>query len=318
MASQGSDGLSLVGLGSFVTDGGIETDLMFRRGIDFPHFAAFPLLDTAVGRTALGDYYAGYAAIAAASGRPLMLESPTWRANPDWGRLLGYSVEDLYRVNTAAIAFMVDLRDHYRDAVGYIRISGTVGPRHDGYDADQAPHPDTALDYHRPQLAAFAAHRADLATAYTITHVGEAIGIVRAARAEGIPIAVSFTVDSDGCLLSGRTLADSIRAVDAAAAPDYFLVNCAHPSHIQAAVTSEPGEWTRRIAGTRANASTAGHADLDDAVARGDGTPAEFAEAHAELLSRLPHLSIVGGCCGTDQRHVDAVVHVDARRVDEP
>jgi S-methylmethionine-dependent homocysteine/selenocysteine methylase len=220
-------------------------------------------------------------------------------------------------VNSAAIEFMADLRRDHVDVVGVIRISGSIGPRDDGYSAASAPHPDAAFDYHRPQLAAFAAGGADLATAYTITHVGEAIGIVRAARAEQLPIAVSFTVDADGRLLSGTGLADAIRAVDDAAPPDYFLINCAHPSHIAAAVGSEPGDWTRRIAGTRANASTAGHADLDEAVARDDGTPREFATAQADLIDRLPHLSILGGCCGTDERHIDAMVREMARRAGE-
>jgi homocysteine S-methyltransferase len=298
------------GSGTFVTDGGIETDLIYRRGADLPHFAAFPLLETAEGQAMLRGYYAEYAAIASASGRSLMLETPTWRANPDWGQLLGYSAVDLDRVNRTAITFMAELRRAYLDGVEDIRISGTVGPRHDGFSAECAPDPDVALEYHQPQLAAFAAAHADLATAYTITHVGEAIGIVRAARIEGLPIAVSFTLDSDGRLLSGITLAEAIDQVDALAAPDYFLVNCAHPSHIEAAV-SEPGEWTRRIAGTRANASAVSHADLDEAIARGDGTPSEFAAAQRELMSRLPHLSILGGCCGTDERHIAALMQVD-------
>ncbi|WP_163801456.1 homocysteine S-methyltransferase family protein [Mycolicibacterium sediminis] len=304
----GGVGHPLIGSDAFVTDGGIETDLMLRRGVDLPHFAAFPLVETAAGRSTLREYYSGYAAIAAATGRPLMLESPTWRANPDWGLLLGYAVDDLARVNSRAIEFMTDLRREHADSIGRIRVSGTVGPRHDGYSAEQAPTSDDAFDYHRPQLAAFAAGHADLATAYTITHVEEAVGIVRAARAEHLAVAVSFTVDSDGRLLSGRSLADAIGEVDELAAPDHFLVNCAHPRHIRAAIGAEPGAWTRRIAGTRANAADAGHADLDEAVERGDGTPESFASAQAELLADLPHLSILGGCCGTDERHVAAMM----------
>ncbi|WP_237572297.1 homocysteine S-methyltransferase family protein [Mycolicibacterium lacusdiani] len=301
----------------FVTDGGIETDLMFRRGVNLPHFAAFVLLDTAEGRSALRDYYAGYAAIASAGGHPLLLESPTWRANPDWGRLLGYDAGDLERVNSAAIEFMAELRRDHVDAIGHILVSGSIGPRHDGYAASSEPHPDAAFDYHRPQLAAFAAASADLATAYTITHVGEAIGIVLAARAERLPIAVSFTVDADGRLLSGIGLAEAITTVDEAAPPDYFLVNCAHPSHIATAVGPEQADWNRRIAGIRANASTAGHADLDAAIERDDGTPREFAAAQAELLDRLPHLSILGGCCGTDERHIGAMVRETSHRSSE-
>jgi homocysteine S-methyltransferase len=292
---------------STVTDGGIETDLIHRRGAELREFAAFPLVETVDGRAMLRSYFDDYAAIARAHGRDLMLESPTWRANPDWGALLGYSVDDLARVNRAAIEFMQDLRRAYTgDVGGDIRVSGTVGPRHDGYSPSQALEPSDAAAYHRPQIAAFATAGADLATAYTITHVGEAIGIVQAARREGLPIALSFTVETDGRLASGDTLADAVTRVDGEAPPDYFLVNCAHPRHIEAALTVQGG-WAQRITGTRANASTAGHDDLDEAVARGDGTPDDFAEAQRRLMISLPHLSIVGGCCGTDARHVAAV-----------
>ena len=288
-----------------VTDGGIETDLIHRRGATLDEFAAFPLVETVDGRAMLRGYFDGYAAIASSRHRGLMLESPTWRASPDWGALLGYTTDDLTRVNIAAIDFMKELRRAYTDAVGDIRISGTIGPRRDGYSPSDALEPAEAAAYHRPQIAAFATAGADLTTAYTITHVGEAVGIVRAARQEGLPVAVSFTVETDGRLASGDSLADAVARVDEAAAPDYFLVNCAHPRHIEAAL-DVAGEWTRRIAGTRANASTAGHDDLDEAVARGDGTPGEFAEAQRRLMALLPHLSIVGGCCGTDARHVAA------------
>ena len=294
---------------SFVTDGGIETDLIYRRGVDLPNFAAFPLLESPDGRALLRRYYEDYVAIAEASGHGLLLESPTWRANADWGRLLDYSAPDLTRVNMAGIAMMAEIRRHHRHEIVDILVSGTVGPRYDGYSAHARLEPDAAARYHQPQLAAFAAAEADLATAYTITHVGEAVGIVRAARAVGLPIAVSFTIDTDGRLPSGTTLARAIAAVDATAAPDYFLVNCAHPSYIERALT-DPGAWTERIAGTRANASLASHAELDQATELDDGDPDEFAAAQRRLMARLPHLSILGGCCGTDARHIAALMNV--------
>lgn len=290
-----------------VTDGGIETDLIHRRGAQLTDFAAFPLVETPEGRALLRSYFDDYAGIASAHGHALILESPTWRANPDWGGRLGYSVQDLTAVNIAAIELMKDLRRSYAETVdGDVIVSGTVGPRYDGYSAADEIEPAAAADYHRPQLAAFADAGADRATAYTISYVGEAIGIVQAARQVGIPIAVSFTVETDGRLASGIPLADALRRVDDVAAPDFFLVNCAHPSHVEVALTV-PGEWTRRIAGTRTNASPAGHDDLDAAVERGDGTPEEFAAAQHRLMNRLPHLSIVGGCCGTDARHIAAI-----------
>jgi S-methylmethionine-dependent homocysteine/selenocysteine methylase len=288
---------------SFVTDGGLETDLIYLRGVDLPEFAAFPLLDSESGSALLRAYFEDYVAIARDSGRALLLETPTWRASPDWGSLLGYSADELARVNAASVELLGALRERHREALHAVLVSGSIGPRYDGYSADARVEPEVAADYHAGQLAAFATAGADLATAYTLTHVGEAIGIVRAARAVGLPIAISFTVETDGRLPSGSTLAAAIEDVDAAAPPDYYLVNCAHPSHIERALT-EPGGWTERIAGTRGNASLASHAELDAATELDDGDPDEFAAAQVRLAERLPQLSIVGGCCGTDARHV--------------
>jgi len=292
----------------FLTDGGIETDLIHRRGVDLPDFAAFPLLDTESGRAVLRSYYDDYLAIARASGSPLLLESPTWRANPDWGTRLGYSAAELARLNRAGIALMRELQAQYANQVLTL-VSGSVGPRYDGYSADARLAPDEAADYHRPQLDAFAAAGADLATAYTITHVGEAVGIVRAARRAGLPVAVSFTVEPSGRLPSGAPLPDAIAETDAVAPADYYLLNCAYPTHIQAAL-SEPGPWTDRIAGIRANASKRSHAELDEAPELDDGDPLEFAADTYKLAARLPRLSILGGCCGTDARHIDALAHL--------
>jgi homocysteine S-methyltransferase len=291
----------------FVTDGGMETDLIFHHGVDLPDFAAFPLLDTAGGRGLLTRYYDGYATIAQQASAGLMLEAPTWRANPDWGARLGYRAADLARVNTAAIALLAGLRERYTATlgIGTVLVSGMVGPRGDGYVAGR-PDPHQAAGYHGPQLEAFAAAGADLATALTLTDVPEAIGIVQAARAVGLPIAISFTVETDGRLPSGPTIADAITTVDAAAAPDYYLINCAHPTHIRTGLT-QPGTWIDRIIGIRANASLKSHAELDDAEDLDEGDIGALAEAQAALTAALPALTILGGCCGTDHRHVAAL-----------
>jgi homocysteine S-methyltransferase len=291
----------------FVTDGGLETDLIFHHGVDLPDFAAFPLLDTAEGRGLLTQYYDGYATIAQQAGAGLMLEAPTWRANPDWGARLGYSAADLARVNTAAITLLAGLRERYTATlnIGTVLVSGMVGPRGDGY-AGGLPDPQEAARYHSPQLEAFAAAGADLATALTLTDVPEAIGVVQAARTAGLPVAISFTVETDGRLPSGPTIADAITTVDATAAPDYYLINCAHPTHIRAGL-SPPGPWTDRIIGTRANASLRSHEELDEAEDLDEGDIATLVAAQAGLTAALPALTILGGCCGTDQRHVAAL-----------
>jgi S-methylmethionine-dependent homocysteine/selenocysteine methylase len=293
-----------------VTDGGMETDLIFHHGVDLPHFAAFPLLETATGRALLEDYYDSYAAIARCAGTGLMLESPTWRANPGWGARLGYSPADLTRVNESAIAMLAQLRERYAATIPDIVLSGMVGPQDDGYHPDRLTGPDEAKTYHGPQIGAFAQAGADMITAYTLTSTGEATGIVQAARAADLPVAISFTVETDGRLPSGAALARAITEVDQAASPDYFLVNCAHPAHIATALAT-PGTWRQRIMGMRYNASVRSHAELDEATELDDGNPRLLATAHNELIPLLPPLSIVGGCCGTDARHVAALWGLD-------
>jgi homocysteine S-methyltransferase len=304
----------------FVTDGGMETDLIFHHGVDLPDFAAFPLLGTAGGRALLTRYYDGYATIAQRAGAGLMLEAPTWRANPGWGTGLGYSAADLARVNTTAITLLAGLRERYATTLGIgpVLVSGMIGPRDDGYTAAGRLDPAEAAGYHGPQLEAFAAAGADLATALTLADVPEAIGIVQAARAVGLPIAISFTVETDGHLPSGASIADAITTVDATAAPDYYLINCAHPTHIrtglgqpgtlsQPGTPGQPGSWIGRIIGIRANASLKSHAELDDADHLDEGDIGAFTTAQAGLTAALPALTILGGCCGTDHRHVAAL-----------
>ena len=289
----------------FVTDGGLETDLIFHHGFDLPEFAAFPLLDDQRGREALAGYYAGYAAIAAGRGVGLQLEAPTWRANPDWGARLGYDADALAAVNTAAVGFLRDLAGEWSDRIPEIRVSGQIGPRGDGYVPGAAVDPDEAAAYHQPQVTAFAEAGADLVSALTLSDVGEAVGVVRAAREAEIPVLVSFTVETDGRLPTGPTLAEAIAATDAAAAPDSYMVNCAHPDHVVRGLPAA-GPW-ERVHGLRVNASDLSHEELDAMTELDDGDPEALATAHARLEELLPAITLVGGCCGTDTRHVEAI-----------
>ncbi|SEQ48866.1 homocysteine S-methyltransferase family protein [Microlunatus flavus] len=289
-----------------VTDGGLETDLIFHRGVDLPAFAAYPLLADERGRALLTDYYDAYADVAAEAGAGLLLEAPTWRANPDWGARLGHGAADLDRANRSAVELLQALQGRYASRVeGPVLVSGQAGPRGDGYVVGERMSADEAADYHRPQLASFAGAGADLVTALTLTYPDEAVGVVLAARDVGLPGAVSFTVETDGRLPDGHRLDEAVAAVDAAAPPDYFLVNCAHPDHVLAGLA--PGPWRERIVGTRVNASRQSHAELDAADALDEGDPADLAAAQARLSAELPSLAVLGGCCGTDARHVRAM-----------
>lgn len=290
-----------------VTDGGLETDLIFNHGVELPEFAAYPLLADAAGRELLTGYYDAYASIAARAGAGLLLETPTWRANPDWGARLGHSAADLARADADAVDLLFSLRDRYAAELGLrdVLVVGVVGPRGDGYRSHGAPSPVEAADYHRAQVAAFAAAGADLVTAYTLTTAGEAVGIAQACREHGLPVAVSFTVEVDGRLPDGSTLAAAMREVDGEAAPAYYLVNCAHPEHVLAALELDDEiDWGSRLLGLRYNASTRSHAELDEADDLDPGDLDVIAAGHDAVLAVLPRVTVVGGCCGTDASHV--------------
>ncbi len=290
----------------YVSDGGLETDLIFNHGVDLPEFAAYPLLRSNEGRAVLRSYYDGYAAIAEQAGAGLRLESPTWRANPDWGAVLGDDAAALDEVNRAAIAYLRGIADDWGDRVDDIRVVGMVGPRGDGYAAGSASSAEEAAEYHAAQVASFAAAGADEVEALTMTDANEALGVALAAGGAGIPAVLSFTVETDGRLPDGSALGDAVTIVDRGAAPAYFMVNCAHPQHILPALESA-GPWVERIRGLRSNASTLTHAELDEAETLDAGDLDVLVLSHRTLEQHLPALEIVGGCCGTDARHVAAL-----------
>ncbi|TFH22571.1 MAG: homocysteine S-methyltransferase [Myxococcales bacterium] len=292
----------------FLTDGGIETTLIFHEGLELPDFAAFVLLRDNGGRAALEKYFRTHAAIATRLGVGFVLESATWRASPDWAQKLGFTIEELADANRQSIELLGRLRGELEGDGPPMVISGCIGPRGDGYDPAVLMGAEEAEDYHCMQARLFADTDADMVTAVTMTHVGEAAGVARAARAAGMPVVISFTVETDGSLPSGQPLADAIVEVDSAtdAAPAYYMINCAHPTHFSDALDAG-ASWTQRIRGIRANASRMSHAELDEATELDDGDPAEFASLYRELRRRLHHINVLGGCCGTDHRHIEAV-----------
>ncbi len=296
----------------FLTDGGIETTLIFHEGLDLPYFAAFHLLKDADGTRVLKDYYRRHAAIARDNGTGFILESATWRASADWGDRLGYSRRALDDANRKAIEMLHELRDELETGATPMVVSGCVGPRGDGYDPGNVMTAAEAEVYHSRQIGTFAEAGADMVTAITMTNVPEAIGVTRAARARGMPAAISFTVETDGRLPTGEPLWDAISAVDSATGaatgdgPAYYMINCAHPSHF--AGQFEAGEpWVGRIRGLRANASRCSHAELDQATELDTGDPVELGRLYRELRGRFGHINVLGGCCGTDHRHIEQI-----------
>jgi homocysteine S-methyltransferase len=292
---------------TFITDGGMETTLIFHDGIELPHFASFVLLASAEGRRKLKDYYRPYLDIARQHGTGFVLDTATWRANADWGNKLGYSPEALRAANEAAVDLVAELRAEFEGPQRPIVISGAIGPRGDGYKAGSMDASE-AEDYHAEQIATFAGTEADMVSAVTLTNIDEAIGVARAAKAHSIPSAIAFTVETDGKLVTGRTIQDAIETTDSATggAPAYYMINCAHPKHFEAALDHD-SSWVKRIWGIRANASTMSHAELDESETLDAGDPIDLGNRYRRLLARMPHMRVLGGCCGTDHRHVAAI-----------
>ncbi len=294
----------------FLTDGGIETSLIFDQGLDLPLFAAYPLLDTEEGRAALDRYLGPFLDVARRHGTGFVIETPTWRANADWGAQLGHDASELDRINRLAVSVAATTRDS-ADIDAPVLISGLIGPRGDGYVPGDLMTADEAAAYHGTQIATFADTEADLVTAITMTNVDEAIGIVAAAAALEMPVVIGFTVETDGRLPSGDSLADAITAVDAATDgwAAYYMVNCAHPTHF-VDVLDPSAPWTARIRSVRANASTMSHDELNEAEELDAGDPVDLAARYLSLREMLPRINVVGGCCGTDHHHVAAIAEV--------
>jgi S-methylmethionine-dependent homocysteine/selenocysteine methylase len=300
--------LPQLGEAPFLTDGGLETTLVFHEGLDLPCFAAFDLLKDGQGTEILRRYFERYLEIARTHEVGMVLEAPTWRASADWGEKLGYDALSLADANRKAIGLMLEIRAAHETRGTPIVISGNIGPRGDGYRAEARMTAEEARAYHAQQIQTFAQTDTDLVSAFTINYVDEAVGIVQAARDCAMPVVVSFTVETDGRLPSEESLAEAIERTDAQTGDyaAYYMINCAHPTHF-AGVLRAGGRWRERIHGLRANASRCSHTELDESTELDAGNPRELGAQYQELRELLPHMSVLGGCCGTDHRHVDAI-----------
>jgi S-methylmethionine-dependent homocysteine/selenocysteine methylase len=295
----------------FITDGGIETTLIFHEGFELPYFAAFDLMRYPIGRTALEKYYQEYLSIAKKYHVGFILESPTWRSSPDWGEKLGYSKNELWDVNQQSIELLQEIRINFEDEGTSIVISGCIGPRGDGYKPIKRMSIEDAEEYHSFQINAFSQACADLVTALTISYTEEAIGIVKAAQNAGVPVVISFTLETDGRLPSGESLDNAIETVDAVTdcGPAYYMINCAHPTHFEKVLKID-GRWKKRLRGIRANVSRLSHAELDESENLDDGNPHELGLEYGELFNILPNATVWGGCCGTDHRHIEEISRI--------
>lgn len=292
----------------YLSDGGLETTLIFHQGIALNHFAAFELLRNEEAQRALEAYYKPYLLLAEKYGLGFVMESPTWRASCDWGVKLGYTHDELFALNKQSIKFIREIARPFSQSLTHIIISGNIGPRGDGYKADSQMTAEQAKVYHLEQVKAFALADADVVTALTITYSNEAIGIINAARSFNLPVVVSFTVETDGKLPSGELPEQAIDRTDKATDhyAEHYMLNCAHPQHFLPMLHTS-GEWKNRICGIRSNASLKSHAELDGSDMLDTGDKCLLANGYAQLFHLLPSLRVIGGCCGTDSSHMDEI-----------
>ncbi len=291
----------------YLTDGGLETVLIFQKGLDLPLFASCVLLRTEEGTAALRAYFSEMAQIANRSGVGFIVDTATWRANPDWTDELGLSREQFRDINRAAVQLALEIRDQWEQQIP-MPVAGVLGPRGDGYRPDQLQSVEEARAYSLDQVAVLADAGVDFISALTMNYPAEGAGIALAARDAGLPVAISFTVETDGKLATGESLMDAIAFVDDAtdSSPAYYMVNCAHPSHLPADLSSgDP--WTLRVKGYRANASQRSHAELNEAEELDDGDFTQLGFQIGQLHASVPQLTVLGGCCGTDKRHIEAI-----------
>jgi homocysteine S-methyltransferase len=291
----------------FLSDGGMETALIYLQGVDLPHFASFVLLGSEQGRAQLTEYYETFLPIACQQGTGFVFDTATWRASPDWAALLGNDLATLKAANVAAVELGVKLRRKWETPATPIVINGAIGPRGDGYKAGRMEASE-AEDYHTFQVETFAGTEADMVSAITMNTVNEAIGIARAAKAHNMPCAVSFTVETDGRLVDGTSLREAVESTEGATdgSPAYYMINCAHPSHFDQAL--KRGEkWIERIYGIRANASAKSHDELDNSTELDAGDMVDLSDRYRKLTGAFPSMRVLGGCCGTDHRHIAAI-----------
>ena len=291
-----------------LTDGGLETTLIYKNGHALPHFASFVLLDDIKGREDLRRYYDAYLSVAREHGAGLLLDTPTWRASADWGERLGYDEAALRDINLRAAQFLAALCDRLEGDQPPVAIGGSLGPRGDGYSASECMTPAQSEEYHTPQVEALREGGVDFLSALTLTTAAEAIGIARAAQSVRMPAVLSFTVETDGSLPDGASLAETVDAVDTATdcAPAFYMVNCAHPSHFAHCFETD-ASWTSRIGGLRVNSSKLSHEDLEASTDLDEGNPDELGREIAALCQHLPEARVFGGCCGTSPVHIGAM-----------
>lgn len=291
----------------YLTEGGTETELMYKYGFELPQFAMFPLLGNPRAVSKMREMFRSYLEVAAKHKICALMGGLDYRASPDWGELLGYSPEGLAEANLRSIEFLKEIAGEYASEIPEILIQGLIGPRGDAYVRNETITENEAEDYHSVQLETLKKADVDLALAITFNNVPESVGVARAAAKVGVPLAISLTLDITSKLNSGPSLSEAITTIDKETNqyPEFYSINCSHPLEYEPAI--EPGDWVNRVRGVRPNASRTDKMALCQIGHLEEGDPMELGELCGDLARRYPHMDIWGGCCGTWSSHLDEI-----------
>lgn len=292
----------------YLTEGGQETEIMYRHGHKLPDFAMYPLFARPQAMADVRDMYRRYLETAVRHGFVALMGGLDYRASPDWASKLGFDAQALADVQLRCIDLLREFAKPFEPELPDVLIVGIVGPRGDAYSLNRTITAAEAEDYHSTQLATLKRAGVDLVSAMTFNNTEEAIGVARAAAGLGLPLAISFTLDSTSRLKSGPTVRQAITTVDAAtgdARPDFYGINCSHPHEFTPAL--EPGDWMQRVRSFRPNAAMMEKQQLCQIGHLVDGDPQELGAQMGALARRYPHIDVWGGCCGTWDAHLDAI-----------
>ena len=292
----------------YLTEGGTETEIMYKHGFELPEFAMFPLLEQPAAVAELRSMYSRYLDTAARHGFGVVMGGLDYRASPDWAALLGYSPEALHDMQLRSIGFLREVSESYQADLPALLYAGVLGPRGDAYSLNRTITAEEAEDYHSTQIATLALAEVDLVEAMTFNNIAEAVGVTRAAARAGLPASISFTLDSNHRLHSGPSLREAIESVDAQTGEDrpaFYGLNCSHPLEFLPAL--EPGDWFERVRCLRPNAAMMDKISLCTLGHLESGDPVDLGQRMGAISAQYPHIDIWGGCCGTWETHLDEI-----------
>jgi S-methylmethionine-dependent homocysteine/selenocysteine methylase len=258
-----------------------------------------PLIYEQNGKKALGKLYQEYVDIAFESSVPILLFTPTWRANQS--RVKNANISQA--INIDAVHFMQEFRNSQTNHKNEIKIGGLIGCKNDCYKPNEGLSASEAQAFHSWQIEQLVLGGVDYLIAETLPNVNEALGIAKAMETTGIPYIISFVLSRDGRILDGTNIIDAIEIIDSRTVnkPLGYLFNCSFPAFI--CPDKQPKKLFKRLIGCQANASSMDHCDLDGAAQLEAETVSEW----GSLMLKLNYeyvMKILGGCCGTNGEHL--------------